>query len=142
MTARAVWLIPLLALAGCGGTVGADGGASSPSPAPVSCAAPPPATAPDATTTLGIDQDHQTFCLHLGETVSVFLNVPPAAADTGKWAAIQASDTAVLKGVPSGALTLVRGVTAGIFKIQQRGSCRLNSSRPTGQTWEATIVAE
>src|SRR5258708_26393405 len=119
MAARAVWLIPLLALAGCGGTVGADGGASSPSPAPVSCATPPPATAPDATTTLGIDQDHQTFCLHLGETVSVFLNVPPAAADTGKWAAIQASDTAVLKSVPSGALPPVRVGTAGIFTIPQ-----------------------
>jgi hypothetical protein len=142
VTGRYLWLIPTLALAACGGSVGAGGADSSPSPAPTTCASLPPATAPDATTTLGPAQNHQAFCLHTGDTVTVFLNVPLAEADTGKWAPVQASDTAMLKMVPSGALTLVRGVTAGIFKIQQPGTSRLSSSRPSGQTWEATIIAD
>ena len=132
----------ILALAGCGGSVGGGGEPGSPSPAPVGCASPPPASAPDATTTLGPEQDHQAFCLHVGDTVSVFLSVPPAQADNGKWGPITASDAAILEPIPSGALTLVRGVTAGIFKIRLPGSSRLDSSGPGGQKWEATIVAE
>ncbi len=142
MNERALCLVGTLALAGCGGTAAGGGAVSTPSAPAVNCASLPPADAPDTTTTLGPDQDHKTFCLHIGDTVSVFLNVPLAEADTGKWAPITASDTSVLERVPNGALTLVRGVTAGIFKIRQAGTSRLSSSRPSGQTWEATIVVE
>jgi hypothetical protein len=147
MTYRGFLVIALLVLGACGGSGGArdhtGGAAASPSTsAGVACASPPEATAPDVATSLGLDENHETFCIHGGQRVSVFLSVPLAEADTGKWAAIQASDTAVLQAVPSGALTLVRGVTAGIFAARRAGTCRLSSTRPTGQAWEAEIVVQ
>jgi hypothetical protein len=93
-------------------------------------------------TTLGPDENHKTFCLHAGDRVSVFLSVPLAEADTARWAPIKASDPSVLQAVPSGALTLVRGVTAGIFAARHPGTCRISSTLPTGQTWEAEIVVQ
>jgi hypothetical protein len=144
MRCRAALLVPLVALAGCGSSsAGLSGGGAvaSPSPAaPVACASPPQATAPDVDTTLGPDQDHGTFCVHVGQRLSVFLSVPLAEADNGKWARIKPSDSSVLQPAPSGALTLVRGVTAGIFAAAHSGTCHLNSTRPSGQSWEATIV--
>jgi hypothetical protein len=147
MIHRGFLVIALLVLGACGGSGGggdhAGGTSASPSPSTAAaCASPPEATAPDVATSLGLDENHQTFCIHSGQKVSVFLSVPLAEADTGKWAAIQASDTAVLQSVPSGALTLVRGVTAGIFAARHAGTCRLNSTRPTGQPWEAEIVVQ
>ncbi len=138
-------LAPLLMLAACGsgGGIYSGGASASPSPsAPAACVSPPEATAPDVATTLGPDQNHGTFCVHVGQRLSVFLSVPLAEAETGKWASIKASDTSVLQVVPSGALTLVRGVTAGIFAAGHTGSCRLSSTRPSGQAWEATIVVQ
>jgi len=133
---------PALALVACGSSGSTVGSAPSPqaSIAAAACVSPPPATGPDVAGTLGNTESGGTYCLSVGEKVSVFLSVPLAEADTSRWTPISASDTSVLQGVPSGALTLVRGVTAGIFAAGHAGTCRLSSTRPTGQTWEAVIV--
>jgi hypothetical protein len=115
------------------------------------CVALPEAIGPDVAGSLAETDSGKSFCLHVGERVSVFLSVPPDQADSGKWAAITASDTTVLQAVPNGALTLVRGVTAGIFAGERVGTSRLSSTRPpctaaepsgcpAGQGWQVTIV--
>lgn len=136
-----------LALVACGGA--SDGGAgtgASPSPstsAPAAvCVALPAAIGPDVAGSLGPADSGGSFCLHVGQRVSVFLSVPVAQADSQRWAAISASDGTVLQAVPNGALTLVRGVTAGIFAATRAGTSRLSSTQPSGQTWQVTIVAE
>ena len=143
--ARLTIAAPALALVACGGSSSSTVG-SAPSPQPsisaTTCVSPPPATGPDVAGTLGDTESGGTFCLPVGEKVSVFLSVPLDQADTGRWTPIKASDTSVLQSVPSGALTLVRGVTAGIFAANHPGTCRLSSTRPTGQTWEAAIVVQ
>jgi hypothetical protein len=154
---RVAVALPALALFACGGASGTGGGAgtgASPSPTPsvaVTCAALPAAIGPEVAGSLGPTVSGGTFCLHVGERVSVFLSVPVAEADSGKWAAITPSDGTVLQAVPSGVLTLVRGVTAGIFAATRVGSSRLSSTRPpctaaepsgcpAGQGWQVTIV--
>jgi hypothetical protein len=117
----------------------------------VACASPPPAVGPDVTTSLGPEQDGGTFCFHRGERFSVFLSVPPARSDQ-RWSAITAGNTAVLQPVPSGALTLVRGVTGGIFAAAAAGMTHLDSSLPpctpaaptcpNGQRWTVTIAVQ
>jgi len=116
----------------------------------VACASPPPAIGPDVIATLGAEQRGGTFCFHTGDHFNVFLAVPPDGSD--RWSAIGATDHAVLKDLPSGALTLARGVTAGIFAAGARGTSRLDSSLPpciatatncpAGQRWTVTIVVE
>ena len=128
----------------CGGAAGTGGGAgtgASVTSAAV-CVALPSAIGPDVAGSLGPADSGGRFCLHVGQRVSVFLSVPMAQADSGKWAAITASDDTVLQAVPNGALTLVRGVTAGIFAGERAGSSRLSATRPTGQSWQVTIVVE
>ncbi|GAC1332701.1 MAG: hypothetical protein NVSMB17_12170 [Candidatus Dormibacteria bacterium] len=78
--------------------------------------------------------------------MSVFLRVPPEEASASPWSAIKASPDGRLSRVPSGALTLVRGVTAGIFEATAEGTVRLESAR-TGcanpcapDRWTATVV--
>jgi hypothetical protein len=150
--------LPALALFACGGAPGGGAGTgASPSPTPgpststAACVAPPAAIGPDVAGSLGPTESGGSFCLHVGQRVSVFLSVPVAEADSGKWAAITASDGTVLQTVPNGALTLVRGVTAGIFAATRVGSSRLSSTRPpctaslpsgcpAGQGWQVTIV--
>lgn len=134
-----------LALGACGGSSSSNAG-SAPSPQPsisaTTCVSPPPATGPDVAGTLGDIESGGTFCLRVGEKVSIFLSVPLDQADTGRWTPIKASDTSMLQSVPSGALTLVRGVTAGIFAADHVGTSRLSSTRPSGQNWEAAIVVQ
>jgi hypothetical protein len=148
--------LPALALFSCGGAPGGGAGTgASPTPSPSApaavCVALPAAIGPDVAGSLGPTDSGGTFCLHVGERVSVFLSVPVAEADSGKWAAITPSDGTVLQAVPNGALTLVRGVTAGIFGVTRVGSSRLSSTRPPctaslpsgcppGQGWQVTIV--
>jgi hypothetical protein len=103
---------------------------------------------PDVITTLGPDQAGGTFCLHPGDRFSVYLSVPPQNSDNG-WSPIRPEDSGVLAPVPSGALTLVRGVTAGIFVAAATGTTRIDSSLPpcsaravtcpAGQRWTVTI---
>jgi hypothetical protein len=151
-------VLPALALLACGGASdGAAGTRASPSPTPspststAACFALPAAIGPDVAGSLGPTDSGGSFCLHVGERVSVFLSVPVAEADSGKWAAITPSDGTVLQAVPSGVLTLVRGVTAGIFAATRVGSSRLSSTRPpctaaepsgcpAGQGWQVTLV--
>jgi hypothetical protein len=143
-----------LAMSACGGTSGSTS-SSAPSPHPSTaaapCVSPPPAIGPDVAGSLGETDTGGSFCLHVGENLSVFLSVPPDQADSGRWTPIEASDGGVLQPVPSGALTLVRGVTAGIFAAVRVGTSRLSSTRPpctssaasgcpAGQGWQATIV--
>jgi hypothetical protein len=137
--------LPALGLVACGaasspGSGGGAGSTPSPSPSAVTCVALPASIGPDVSGSLGPTNNGGSFCLHVGERVSVFLSVPPAQADTAKWAAITASDGTVLQPVPNGALTLVRGVTAGIFAGERAGTSRLSSTRPSGQAWRVTIV--
>jgi hypothetical protein len=152
--------LPALALGllACGGASGGGAGTgASPSPTPspsapaATCAALPAAIGPDVAGSLGPTDSGESFCLHVGQRVSVFLSVPVAQADSGRWTAITPSDGTVLQAVPNGALTLVRGVTAGVFAATRVGSSRLSSTRPPctaslpsgcppGQGWQVTIV--
>jgi hypothetical protein len=152
--------LPALALLACGGTPAGSaggGGGGSPSPSPsvpaVHCASLPAAIGPDVAGSLAQTDSGGTFCVHVGKRVSVFLSVPIDQADSGRWAAITASDGTVLQAVPNGALTLVRGVTAGIFAAGRVGTSRLSSTRPpctaavaagcpAGMGWQVTIVVE
>jgi hypothetical protein len=134
-------VIPILMLAACGGSTGSSSSASQP-PQAAACSIPPAATEPDVAMTLGPEQNHETFCLHLGKRVFVFLSVPLAQANTSQWAPIKTSDPTIVAVVPNGALTLVRGVTAATFEPKRRGVCHLSSTRPTGQAWTVTIVVE
>lgn len=108
---------------------------------------------PDVAGSLAESDNGGRFCLRVGQRLSVFLSVPPETADSGRWTAIAESDPAVLKHVPSGALTLVRGVTAGTFEAAATGSTRLSSTKPpcaatdpahcpAGQGWQVTIVVQ
>jgi hypothetical protein len=150
--------LPAMGLLACGGAPGGGGGTgASPSPSPsvppVKCAALPEAIGPDVTGSLGQTDSGGTFCVHVGKRVSVFLSVPIEQADSGRWTAITASNGTVLQAVPNGALTLVRGVTAGIFAAGRVGTTRLSSTRPpctaavaagcpAGMGWQVTIVVE
>ena len=150
--------LPALGLLACGGAPGAGmgggtGAGVSPSAPAVTCAALPAAIGPDVAGSLGPTDSGGRFCLHVGERACVFLSVPPDQADSGRWTAINASDGTVLRPVPNGALTLVRGVTAGIFAAGRVGTSRLSSTRPpctaavasacpAGQGWQVTIVVE
>jgi hypothetical protein len=152
--------LPILALLACGGASGGGGGAgtgASPSPSPstsaAACVSLPAAIGPDVAGSLGQADSGGSYCIHVGLRVSVFLSVPVAQADSGRWTAITPSDGTVLQAVPNGALTLVRGVTAGIFGATRVGSSRLSSTRPPctaslpsgcppGQGWQVTIVVE
>jgi hypothetical protein len=152
--------LPILALLACGGASGGGGGAgtgASPSPSPstsaAACVSLPAAIGPDVAGSLGQADSGGSYCIHVGLRVSVFLSVPVAQADSGRWTAITPSDGTALQAVPNGALTLVRGVTAGVFATTRVGSSRLSSTRPPctaslpsgcppGQGWQVTIVVE
>ena len=142
----------------CGGSVASGPGSpatGSPAPSPSStpCAALPSAVGPDVAGSLGNSDDGSTFCIHVGDRLNVFLSVPPDQADSG-WTAIALSDGTVLSHEPSGVLTLVRGVTAGIFKAVKAGSTHLSSTKPpcaptssasacpAGDGWQVTITVQ
>lgn len=139
-----------LMLTACGA-----GSAPTPTPAPSSpapgCRALPSATGPDVSGSLGEGDAGGTFCLRVGEKLTVFLRVPPDQAATDAWRAITASDTTVLQATANGALSLAVGVTGASFVAAATGTSRLTSTRPpcpstaptacpAGQGWEATIV--
>ncbi|MFN2466323.1 MAG: hypothetical protein ABR598_08690 [Candidatus Dormibacteria bacterium] len=138
----------MLVAAGCGSPT-SPGATGVPTVSPAACAVNPPAVGPDVVATLGADQDGGTFCFRAGDRFNVFLSVPPARSDQ-RWTSISPADAAVLKPVPSGALTLVRGVTAGIFTAAAPGTTGLVSSLPPcapaaascppGQRWGVTII--
>jgi hypothetical protein len=144
----------VLTLFACGGGSAAGlrpSPSRSPSVSAMPCTALPGAVGAGGTGSLAQTDSGRTFCVHVGQRLSVFLSVPVAQADSEAWTHISASDSAVLKGVPSGELTLARGVTAGFFVAARVGTTQLNSthppcngSQPAGcpgdQRWQVTIV--
>jgi hypothetical protein len=147
MTRNAIAFVALMMLAGCEGPTHGDYTVPRPSPSPSAvtannCITPPATLAPEATITMGLNSNQQTYCVQTGEKVNVLLSVPVAEADTSRWAPIEVSDRAVLEVAPNGLGSLVRGVTAGFFVARRQGACRLSSSRPTGQSWEAAILVQ
>jgi hypothetical protein len=87
-----------------------------------------PAIGPDVAGTLQEPDSGSTVCLHVGEQLNVFLHVA-SGSQTDRWQPIRSSNTPVLEAQANGALTLPRGVTAGVFRAVATGTSRLTSSR-------------
>lgn len=137
-------LAAALALAGpaCGGhtkhqtSAGAPGSsaattvatASTASTKPPHCVTPPEGIGPDAYGTLQNADDGRTVCLPKGKELTVFLKADNV--DGPLWTPITTSDTAVLVPGNTGIMTLVRGVTGGIFSGARVGTARLASQLP------------
>jgi hypothetical protein len=105
---------------------------------------------PQSSGTLQESDRGGTFCLHVGEELTAFLRVPIASA-ADRWRPVEADDPNVLAAVPSGIMTLPRGVTAAIFRGLKPGLARISSTRPPclgregcppDQAWEATIEVQ
>ena len=100
------------------------------------CAAPPPAIGPDAAGSLEVADTGKTVCLTTGNQLNVFL---APAQDGTRWDLIKSSDQATLEPVGAGALTLVRGVTGGVFRGKRAGVATL-SSRRGNERWRVQVV--
>jgi hypothetical protein len=94
-------------------------------------------------------------CLPVGKELTVFLKA--ANVDGPLWSPIRTSDQTVLEAGNSGIMTLVRGVTGGVFNARRAGSAQLSSQLPACasaastssappvscgaiQSWSATVV--
>jgi hypothetical protein len=93
-------------------------------------------------------------CLRVGQELTVFLRAPNP--DRSLWRPIGVSDPAVLEPGNTGIMTLVRGVTGGVFNAHHAGVAHLHSTRaacdtsttkavPNGDchtnlSWSATVV--
>jgi hypothetical protein len=81
-----------------------------------------------------------TFCVRVGETLTVALHVPPG--DTGPpWQPIAPSDTSVLAPVSNGVVALPRGVTATFLSVRKPGVVTITARRGGPPLWKATVVA-
>jgi hypothetical protein len=108
------------------------------------CQPLPEGIGPDAAGTVQLEQNGGTFCLRRGDVLTVFLKGSPDD-EAAKWQPIRASDSNVLEPRSTGVMTLVRGVTGGIFAGGKQGWATLTSTRsscPSGTlcTWKATVV--
>ena len=81
-----------------------------------------------------------TWCVTVGETLTVTLRVPFAEA-ASPWQPITPSDPTVLEPVSNGAVSLVRGITATFLAVRKPGVVTITSTRPGHPTWKATVVA-
>ena len=116
---------------------------------------PPEGIGPDAAGTLQNEDQGKSVCLPVGKELTVFLKAP--TVDGARWSPIEVSDPAVLAPGNVGIMTLVRGVTGGIFNARRTGTARLSSQLPacgstpssaSGPTvscgaiesWSATVV--
>jgi len=79
-----------------------------------------------------------TWCVRVGQTLTVTLHAPGAQS---RWAPVTSSDPSVLMPVSNGVVTLVRGVTATFFAVRKPGTVTLSSTRPGSKEWRATVVA-
>lgn len=95
---------------------------------PPHCVKPPEGVGPDAYGTLQNADDGRTVCLPKGKELTVFLKADNVNGPL--WSVIQTSDTAVLVPGNTGIMTLVRGVTGGIFSGARAGTARLTSQLP------------
>jgi hypothetical protein len=128
----AVAVAAVTLLSGCG--------SSSPKVSP----ACQPAHQPDypATDAALSDADaNGTWCVTVGQTFTITLNVPIGQGDT-RWEPIAPSDPGVLEPISNGAVSLPRGVTATFFAVRKAGVVTVSSSRPDGSKWQATVVAK
>lgn len=102
---------------------------SGPAPTkPPHCVTPPEGIGPDAYGSLQNADDGRTVCLPKGKELTVFLKADNVNGPL--WSPIQTSDTAVLVPGNTGIMTLVRGVTGGIFSGARTGTARLTSQLP------------
>jgi glucose/arabinose dehydrogenase len=100
-------------VAGCGAAQAASSGHPTPGPA---CPQAPGLTQAD---------NGKTYCVRVGETVSVFLR----STQSRLWVPPLASG-GVLKAVPNGAGSLVVGATAGWWDAVRPGRALVTSARP------------
>jgi hypothetical protein len=81
-----------------------------------------------------------TWCVSVGETLTVTLHVP--IAESGAlWQPITPSDTNILEPVSNGVVSLARGVTATFLAVRKAGVVTITSTGPAGTKWSATVVA-
>jgi len=101
------------------------------------------AHAPDYPTvdaSLGDRDAGRSWCVTVGQTLTVTLHVP-VAQSASPWAPITASGPAVLEPVSNGVASLPRGVTATFFAVRKPGVATITSTRSDGATWKATVVS-
>ena len=101
-----------------------------------------PAHAPEYPTTDASLTDADaggTWCLPVGETLTVTLHVP-VARSADPWAPITPSDATALEPVSNGVASFPRGVTATFLAARKPGVVTVTSTGPGGARWKATVV--
>ncbi len=81
-----------------------------------------------------------TWCVTVGQTLTVTLHVPPTAFGS-PWRPVTPSDAQVLEPVSNGVVVLPRGVTATFFAVRKAGVVTISSTRAATRAWKATVVA-
>jgi len=100
-----------------------------------------PAHPPEYPTTQASLEDRDaggTWCVRVGQTLTVTLH---ASSTQSRWTPISASDASVLTPISNGVVTLIRGVTATFFAVHQPGTVTITSTRPGSKPWRAIVVA-
>jgi hypothetical protein len=131
-----------------------SGSSSHARPPVAACVKPPAGIGPDAVGTLQLQDQGRSVCLGVDQELTVFLRAPNPNGPL--WGPIEVSDSAVLQPGNLGIMTLVRGVTGGVFRAHHAGIARLHSARAacdttaiepvpksgchTIVTWSATVV--
>lgn len=103
------------------------------------CHSPEAPELPHAAGTL-TQADTGAYCLHIGQTLDVFLTAPAAPGPLARWSRIAIADTSVLDYGNSGVMTTMVDVTGGVVVGAARGTTTLSSKLPDGKQWTATIV--
>jgi hypothetical protein len=101
-----------------------------------------PAHAPEYPTTdasLTDGDAGRSWCVNVGETLTVTLHVP-VAQSASPWTPITPSDSAALEPVSNGVASFPRGVTATFFAARKSGVVTITSTRSNGTAWRATVV--
>ena len=112
--------------------------------APKALPACQPAHGPDYPTTDSALSDadaNGTWCVVVGQTFTITLNVPIAQGDA-RWDPVAPADRSVLEPISNGVVALPRGVTATFFTVRKAGVVTVSSTRPDGAKWQATVVAK
>jgi hypothetical protein len=129
-----VAILVVALFAGCS----SSSGHASPPTTTVACRPAHPPAYPTTDASLADADSGGTWCVAVGQTVTVTLHAPVTQAG---WAPVSTSDTGVLMPVSNGVVTLVRGETATFFAVRKPGTVVLSSTRPGSKPWKATVVA-
>ena len=145
----AVFAVGCLMVGAC-----SSGSSSHARPPVAACVKPPAGIGPDAVGTLQLQDQGRSVCLTVDQELTVFLRAPNPNGPL--WGRIEVSDSAVLQPGNLGIMTLVRGVTGGVFRALHAGIARLHSVRAACDTaatephprgvchtvvaWSATVV--